>query len=42
MVGGGEEDLLIAVSHSGSSKHVIQAVEIAKKKKDTDGSGHKF
>lgn len=33
MVGGGEEDLLIAVSHSGSSKHVIQAVEIAKKKK---------
>lgn len=30
---GSEEDLLIAISHSGSSRHVIQAVEIANEKK---------
>lgn len=33
MVKGTENDLLLAVSHSGSSKHVIQTVEIANNKK---------
>lgn len=32
MVRGGEEDLLIAVSHSGGSRNVLRAVEIASKK----------
>ncbi len=32
MVRGDENDLLIAVSHSGSSKHVVQAVEVANQK----------
>ncbi len=32
MVHGNENDLLIAVSHSGSSKHVVQAVEVANQK----------
>lgn len=33
MVKGTERDLLLAISHSGSSKHVIQTVEIANRKK---------
>ncbi len=33
MVKGNERDFLLAVSHSGSSKHVIQTVEIANRKK---------
>lgn len=33
MVKGSERDLLLAISHSGSSKHVIQTVEIANNKK---------
>ena len=33
MVKGNENDLLIAVSHSGSSKHVIQTVEMANRKR---------
>ena len=33
MVKGTESDLLLAISHSGSSKHVIQTVEIANNKK---------
>lgn len=33
MVKGNSQDMLLAVSHSGSSKHVIQTVEIANHKK---------
>lgn len=32
MVKGNEKDMLLAVSHSGSSKHVIQTVDIANRK----------
>ncbi len=33
MVKGDSEDMLLAVSHSGSSKHVIQTVELANRRK---------
>lgn len=33
MVKGTEKDLLLAISHSGSSKHILQTVEIANNKK---------
>lgn len=32
MINGDQSDLLIAISHSGSSRHVIQAVEIAQQR----------